>query len=154
LNDSTFIFRTVTDKDLPSLARLRSTTEDEVSFWQNRMDQYLAGIHNPQKALPDRVIFVVDIDGTIVGFIAGQLTKRYNCEGELQWLYVATDFRRKKLASKLVHVLAQWFIKKQAYKVCVDPGNAAAKLFYFANGATNLNAHWMYWDDIRQLHDK
>jgi ribosomal protein S18 acetylase RimI-like enzyme len=153
LNDSTLIFRTATDKDLPAVARLRSTHEDEVSFWQNRITQYLAGIHNPQKALPDRVVFVAEIDGAIVGFIAGQLTTRYDCDGELQWLDVAANFRRKKLASKLLRVLAQWFIQKEAYQVCVDPGNDEARRFYFANDATNLNSHWMYWDDIRQLQE-
>ena len=104
--------------------------------------------------MPERVIVVAEIDDAIVGFIAGQLTTRYNCQGELQWLDVASNFRRKKLASKLVHVLAQWFIQKDAYKICVDPGNDAARLFYSAIGATNLNAHCMHWEDIRQILSK
>ena|SRR5689334_709384 len=139
------------NEDVPSLARLRSTSKDEVSFWENRIARYLAGIHNPQKALPQRVIFVAEIDGALAGFIAGQLTTRYDCEGEVQWLDVDPSLRRKKTGSTLVQVLAKWFIENHAYKVCVDPGNEAARLFYFANGATDLNAHWMYWKNIKQI---
>ena len=145
------IFRTATDKDLPALARLRSATGDEVPYWEDRIAQYLAGTHNPQKALPQRIIFVAEIDGSVAGFIAGQLTTRYDCEGELQWLDVAAEFRRKKIASQLVRVLAQWFIQQHAYKICLDPGTKEARAFYSVNGATNLNAHWMYWKNIREI---
>ena len=145
------IFRTVTNHDLPFLARLRSNTEDDVLFWQDRIEQYLAGVHNPQKALPQRTIFVAEVDTAIVGFIAGQLTTRFNCDGELQWLDVAVSYRRKKIASQLVRVLAQWFIENNAFKICVDPGNDLARLLYRHNGATDLNHHWMYWENIAEL---
>lgn len=151
MNSSIPIFRTATDPDLPFLARLRSNTEDEVSFWQDRIVRYLSGDHNPQKALPRRIIFIAEVNNTIVGFIAGQLTTRFNCDGELQWLDVALNFRRKKIGSQLVRVLAQWFIQNNAYKICVDPGNDLARLFYFANNATNLNHHWMYWENIKDV---
>ena len=151
LNNPPIFFRQVTHSDLPFLARLRSSKEDQVSFWQDRISRYLAGTHNPQKALPERIIFIAEVEHKIVGFIAGQLTTRFDCQGELQWLDVAADFRRKMIASKLILNLAEWFIQKQAYRICVDPGNDTARLFYAAIGAKDLNQHWMFWSDIRKI---
>jgi GNAT superfamily N-acetyltransferase len=144
-------FRKATGTDLQSLACLRAKDSHEISFWEERISLYLQGIHNPQHSLAERIIYVAELDKIIVGLVAGQLTTRYGCHGELQWLDVAPDHRRKKIASKLVKVIAGWFNEQQAYKICVDPGNEAARLFYAANGAINLNAHWMYWVDIREI---
>lgn len=143
-------YRTVNARDIAAIARLRTANPEQQAFWQDRIAQYLAGKHHPQKALAERTIIVAEADNEVVGFIAGQLTMRYNCEGELQWLDVDQQFRRKGIASELVRGLAQWFIERKAYRICVDPGNDEARIFYAANGATDLNEHWMYWEDIRE----
>ncbi|HEY1871745.1 MAG TPA: GNAT family N-acetyltransferase [Chitinophagaceae bacterium] len=154
LNSLNLTFRTATDKDLPALAYLRASSQDQIRFWLERISLYLSGTHNPQKSLPQRVIYIAESKGKIIGFIAGQLTTRYECQGELQWLDVMPDYQRKKVGSTLVKILAAWFIQNEAYKVCVDPGNDVARLFYLANDARNLNEHWMYWENIQKVVDK
>jgi ribosomal protein S18 acetylase RimI-like enzyme len=151
VSETNINFREFADRDLLSLARLRSTSEHEIAFWQDRILKYLAGTHNPQKALSERVIYVAECNDLVVGFIAGQLTTRFDCQGELQWINISPEFQRKKLASKLVQLLAHWFIQRDAYKVCVDPGTEVAEQFYAANGASKLNEHWMYWENIAQV---
>lgn len=154
MHDLQILFREYVNTDLPAVAKLRSGSEDQVAHWQERISNYLAGIHNPQNALPQRVIAVAESDGVVVGFIAGQLTTRFSCQGELQWLDVSPKFRRRKIASQLIKVLAEWFIENGAFRICVDPGTEIARRFYAANGATQLNNHWMFWSDIRDIYRK
>ena len=144
-------FRLATVDDIPSMARLRSLGWGDVEYWIPRITAYMNGTSNPQRALPPRVLYVATDDNKIVGLIAGHLTIRLDCKGELEWIDVDTGYRRKGIASELVTVLAKWFAAQNARKICVDPGNDSARKFYAANGAKNLNDHWMYWADITTI---
>jgi GNAT superfamily N-acetyltransferase len=115
-----------------------------------RMALYLEGKHHPQRALPPRIGFVaLDGDG-LVGYIAGHRTRRYECDGELQYLYVAPPYRRSGVASALLRLLAEWFVAQGARIVCVDVAedSPAARPFYVRHGAVELNRHWLVWRDI------
>jgi GNAT superfamily N-acetyltransferase len=87
-------------------------------------------------------------EGTPVGYIAGHLTRRYACDGELQWIYVVREYRRRGVASRLLGLLADWFVEQNARRICVDVGDDEARHFYRRHGATVLNQHWMVWEDI------
>lgn len=143
---SKIIYREATGQDIPFLAKIRSTDSAEESYWNARISGYAEGTHYPQKALKERIIYVATENERIIGFIAGHLTRRYDCDGELQWIDVIESYRRKGIASKLVKLLTEWFVKHDSCKICVDPGNDIARQFYKANGATALNNHWMYWE--------
>jgi GNAT superfamily N-acetyltransferase len=141
-------YREATEDDIPSLSRLRSLGWGEIDYWIPRITAYMDGTSNPQKALPERIIYVAMDGEKVIGLIAGHLTRRFDCDGELEWIDVDTEYRRKGIASELVKILAKWFAGQGAKKICVDPGNENARKFYAANGAGNLNQHWMYWEDI------
>jgi GNAT superfamily N-acetyltransferase len=144
-------YRTANLVDIPFLARLRSEGWGEAEYWMPRITGYMNSVHHPQKALMPRVVYVAIENEMIIGFIAGHLTQRLDCEGELEWIDVTLARRRKGIATELVRLLAKWFAQQSAKKVCVDPGNDDARKFYAALGAENLNAHWMYWKDINTL---
>lgn len=76
------------------------------------------------------------------------LTRRFDCDGELQWIYVAQEHRRSRVASELLRLLAQWFIERAARRICVDVGDDTARPFYRRYGAVERNKHWMVCDDI------
>jgi ribosomal protein S18 acetylase RimI-like enzyme len=82
--------------------------------------------------------------------IAGHLTRRYACDGELQWIYVIPKRRGSGIASELLRLLAAWFAEQKASRICVDvdPANTTARRFYTRRGAANLNEHWLVWHDI------
>jgi GNAT superfamily N-acetyltransferase len=141
-------FRIATTDDLPGFARLRSLGWGDMEYWIPRITAYMDGSNNPQQALPQRIVYVAVDDVNIIALIAGHLTTRLDCEAELEWIDVDTAYRRKGIASQLVKMLASWFAGHNAHKICVDPGNEQARTFYAANGAKNLNQHWMYWEDI------
>jgi GNAT superfamily N-acetyltransferase len=142
-------YRQAVSGDIPTMARIRSDRE-EGGASEDRMMRYLNGQHHPQHALPPRAIYVALEDDTLVGYIAGHLTRRYACEGELQWIYVIPDRRGSGVAPELLRVLARWFSQQRASRICVnvDPANSTARRFYTRHGADTLNEHWLVWSDI------
>ena len=89
----------------------------------------------------------------VVAYIAGHLTRRYDCDGEVQYLFVVPPSRRSGVATRLLRLLACWFADHEATRICagVDPGSPAARPFYTRHGAIPLNQHWVVWSDIRTL---
>jgi GNAT superfamily N-acetyltransferase len=137
--------------DISAMASIRALQWETEQYWQIRITRYLAGELSPQKALAARTAFVA-LDGeAIVGFIAGHLTRRFQCDGELEWIDTIEQRRRQGIATALLRTLAQWFEQQGAFKICIDPGNPIARAFYAHYGAESLNQHWMVWNDIREI---
>ena len=143
------IYREAAVADVPAIGRSRAA-DPEWGPADPRTAAYLAGTHHPQRALPPRVAFVALKGNLVVGYIAGHLTQRYDCDGELQYLWVAPDHRRGGVATRLLRLLARWFVEHEARRICVDvtPDNARARSFYTRHGAEELNPHWLVWNDI------
>lgn len=143
-------YRKADTSDVPALAQIRSIDWGSEEYWRARIYGYINGELNPQKALAPRIVYAAFYGDLAVGFIAGHLTRRYECDGELEWLSVIPAHRRSGVASELLRLLAAWFVEEKAHKVCVDvdPANTAARRFYANHGAGSLNPHWMVWKDI------
>jgi ribosomal protein S18 acetylase RimI-like enzyme len=122
-----------------------------VDYWKIRISSYMDCEHHPQQALMPRVSYVALEGETLVGFIAGHLTRRYACDGELEWIKVIPNRRGSSVASELPRLLAAWFVEQKASRVCVDvePANTIARRFYTRHGAQNLNPHWLVWNDTK-----
>jgi GNAT superfamily N-acetyltransferase len=140
-------FRRAELADVHPLAGLRREGEAGGAS-ADRMTQYLAGEHHPQHALPPRAMWMAAEGESPIGYVAGHLTRRFRCDGELQWIYVVPEHRRTQVASKLLRLLAKWFVEHGARRVCVDVGDDDARPFYARHGAVSLNRHWAVWDDI------
>lgn len=146
-------YRKAEDSDIPGMAKLRSAAYGTEEYWSHRILGYMRGEINPQHARKPRVLYVALNSGTVIGLIAGHLTKRYKCQGELEWIDVDERYRRQGIALDLLLLLSVWFIKQKSSHVCVDvdPSNIAAMSFYKKNGATHLNNHWLVWQDINEV---
>jgi len=132
------------------MARIRAAEWESEDFWTASITGYLDCRHHPRQALMPRVLYVALVEGSVGGFVAGHLTRRYACQGELQWIDVMREHRRSGIASELLRRLGAWFAEQKALRVCVDvaPANTAARAFYTKHGAENLNRHWLVWKDI------
>ena len=141
------------DTDVDALAAIRAVEWGGHEYWCERIRGYASGNLNPKHALAPRVIFVAEEDSHLVGFIAGHLTRRLQCDGELEWLNVIPEKRRAGVAGELLIVLAGWFAEKKAKRICVDadPENPTARAFYRKHGAQDLNPHFLVWEDITAL---
>lgn len=151
-----FRYRPANPADVPELARIRAAVWETEEYWRHRIDGYLDGVMNPQQALSPRAIFVATIypagkSESPIGFVAGHLTRRHSCDGELQWIDVVESYRGHGIASALLRQMAAWFLDQNAKRICVDvaPQNLVARSLYAQHGATELNKHWMVWEDIR-----
>jgi GNAT superfamily N-acetyltransferase len=146
---SALIYREATVADVEAMVRCREG-DPTIGPADPRMANYLNGTHHPQQALFERVIFICLEEETVVGYIGGHLTRRYDCDGELQYLYVAHSRRKRGIARELLARLNHWFLDRSVARVCVDvePVNADARAFYGNAGAVVLNEHWMVWRDF------
>jgi GNAT superfamily N-acetyltransferase len=143
-------YRQASLADVSALARLPQEGEAGGAS-EGRMSRYLAGEHHPQQALPPRVMWMAAVAEVPIGYAAGHLTRRFGCDGELQWIYVVREHRRAQVASQLLRRVAEWFVQHGALRVCVDVGDENARPFYRRRGAVELNKHWMVWNDIRTV---
>jgi GNAT superfamily N-acetyltransferase len=144
-------YRLADKLDIPAMASIRAADWETEDYWKVRISGYLAGELNPREALSPRVIYVAANADSLAGFIAGHLTRRYKCDGELQWIDVIPEHRPSGVASGLLRRLAEWFVEQNAIQICVDvkPENTVARKFYTKHGAEKLNEHWLVWKDIR-----
>jgi GNAT superfamily N-acetyltransferase len=145
-------FGVATSADVPAMAACR-LTDPAAGPADPRMAAYFDGKHHPQEALPPRVGYVALVREAVIGYIAGHLTTRHGCAGEVQYLFVVPEFRRRGVATALLRLLADWFCKARALKVCVcvDADSPAAKPFYESAGASPFRRFWYGWDDISVL---
>ncbi len=134
------------------MAAIRALEWQTREFWIARIGGYFRVEHSPQLGLPDRAGFVAINGETLVGFVAGHLTTRFGCDGELQWINVLAEHRGKGIADALMHTVLDWFRQQNAFRVCVnvEPDNAAARALYARHGAVPLSQYWMIWEDQRQ----
>jgi ribosomal protein S18 acetylase RimI-like enzyme len=147
------LYRRAELSDIPGMAQLRADDWGSEEYWRERIQLYLSGQLHPKHALPPRVGFVCVDGDEVVGLIAGHLTRRFGCDGELEWISVNPAYRGQKIGSGLLRLLAEWFLAEGARFICVDvdPANEPARKFYAANGAYDLKPHWMAWKDIRTV---
>lgn len=150
---ATVVYRQADRSDILSIARIRALHSGTEETWRTRIGRYMACEHHPQQALMPRIVYVSVKSSSIVGLVAGHLTRRYRCAGELQWIDLIPQCRGTGIASKLLGCVAEWFAEQQALRLCVnvDPGNTQARRFYMRHGAENLNEHWLVWNDVRVM---
>jgi len=138
-------YRQAERSDVSHMARIWGLEKGEGGTSEERMAAYFDSQLHPQLALPPRIIYVACEGDALIGYIAGHLTLRFGCDGELQWLYVILERRRCGVASGLIPCLAAWFKQQSAARVCVNVArtNTAAIHLYAKHGAAPIK--WAGW---------
>lgn len=147
------VYRRSRRSDIPAMAEIRAGDWGSEEYWRERILRYLKHELHPREALHPRVAYVC-VDGErVVGLIAGHLTRRFGCDGELEWISIRPQYRGRGVAVELLRRLAKWFAAHKARRVCVDvePSNQVARRFYARHGAEELKPSWMVWRDIRPV---
>ena len=110
---ATVIYRQADRSDILSMARLRALHSGTEESWRGQIGRYMDCEHHPQQALMQRVVYVSVESASVVGLIAGHLTRRYACDGELQWIDVIPQCRGTGIASKLLRRVAEGSLNKE-----------------------------------------
>jgi len=144
-------YRKAEKSDIRAMARIRAGEWGTEEYWRRRIRAYMDCTFDPRHALLPRVNYVALTRSAMVGLIAGHLTRRHQCQGELEWINVIPGYQRAGVATALLRLLAEWFAEQKAWRICVDvdPANSAARSFYMRHGACDLKPHWMVWNDIK-----
>ena len=144
------LFREANADDAPAMIQCRNS-DPHAEPADPRIVGYLRGQHHPQQAMPSRNGFVAIDKGAVVGYIAGHLTTRHGCAGELQYLFVSSSYRRRGIGTELILHLARWFHFNSASDVCVAlaaDSPKEARPFFESLGAIPLKKDWYHWKDI------
>ena len=141
--------RPARSEDVADIATMFSSKWRRPEFWERQILQYLSGRHSPERALETRMAFVALRCDRIVGLAAGHLTRRFGCQGELQWIRVAQG-EDSALYKQLFAIIANWFAHEKANRICVNVynKNQETRRLYSAFGARPLGQHWMTWNDF------
>jgi ribosomal protein S18 acetylase RimI-like enzyme len=111
------LYRPATLLDVAAMAQIRSEHWGHAPDWELRLASYMSGEHHPRHALLPRVVIVAEQDDEVIGFIAGHLTRRFHCDGELQWINVSAPQRRQGVATEMLRELAGWFTAYNAHRI-------------------------------------
>jgi predicted GNAT family acetyltransferase len=144
-------FRPAQVADIPALAVIRAAEWETEAYWTRRIGEYLR-----EEGAQDRTILVAEDGETIVGFVAGHRTRRFGCDGELQWVNVAREIRRRGIGAMLVREIGCWFVEQGTRRICVDvePDNAVARGLYSRCGARSFKPYWMIWENSCDMADQ
>ena len=152
MTDASVAYRAASSADVEAMSACR-LMDPSAGPGDPRIAAYLDGAHHPHQALAPRIAYVAERDRVVVGYIAGHLTRRFDCDGEVQYLHVALPHRRSGIATGLLRQLAAWFVQQGAFRICVDVNDESppARPFYSRHGARAINDHWLVWPDIRTV---
>ena len=141
-------FRPAQVSDIPALAAIRAAEWETEAYWVRRIGAYL-----PQDGEQDRTILIAEDGGAVAGLVAGHRTRRYGCDGELEWINVALESRGRGIGAMLIRQIGAWFVARGAQRICVDvnPNNASARKLYSRHGAKPFKPYWMIWEDSRAM---
>ena len=139
-------------RDVPAMAAVRARRWGSHEFWVDRIGGYLGGTYSPQQALARRAAWVAVQGEALAGFVAGHCTRRFNLDGELEWVNVAEEYRGQGIADRLIETMLAWFRELEILQVCVnvDPDNLPARQLYAKHGAQPFHNCWMLWTLTRR----
>ena len=126
----------------------------DVAFWTSRWRGYLTHGSRAQKSLGDGWVFLAEVDGVPVGYIAYHHTTRHGTDAELQNIYVLKEWQRQGIGTQLLATIAHRLHADGSKSMCVgyDAGSPY-KQFYLKHGAVEVNpgAPWSIWFDLGAL---
>lgn len=132
-----------------SLPTLTDDHDRDVAFWEDRWYGYIKHGSRAQQALGDSFTILAECVGQLAGFAAYHHTRRWNCDAELQSLYVLPDHQRLGIGTMLLQEIIRRLRAEGSTSLCVGyaPDNPY-KRFYAKHGAIEINPHWAVWREL------
>jgi GNAT superfamily N-acetyltransferase len=138
-------------------ASFPDTIEDhdrDVGFWTQRWRDYILRGTLPLQILGDGWVFLAEVDGRPVAYVAYHHTKRHGTDAELQNIYVLKEWQGRGIGGHLLGLVAHRLHADGSRSMCVGfDSDSPYKRFYLKHGAieTEPGAPWAIWSDIGTL---
>jgi GNAT superfamily N-acetyltransferase len=126
----------------------------DVEFWTNRWREYITSGSRAQMSRGDGWVFIAEVGGRPVGYIAYHHTTRHGTDAELQNIYLLKEYQRQGIGTHLLAMVAQQLLIDGSRTMCVGFDEFGPyKQFYFKHGAVALapGAPWAIWDNVPAL---
>ena len=130
--------RLATPADIPAIQALEKQA-DTAAHWSNAIYRSLF-VQGGVK----RIVLVVDQNGSISAFLVARLAAD---EWEIENIVVASDLRRRGIASALLHELLQRACAASAQQILLEVrrSNASARAFYAKAGFVECGRRGQYY---------
>lgn len=121
----------------------------DFDFWHDRWWRYVAEGSTAQKSLGDGFAILALRSEHVCGFAAYHHTRRWDCDAELESIYVRLKHQGHGIGTMLLQEIVMRLRAEGSRSLCVGyaPDNPY-KRFYFKHGAIELNPHWGVWRSL------
>jgi GNAT superfamily N-acetyltransferase len=118
----------------------------DFDFWHDRWQRYLSEGSRAQKSLGDGFAILAEIEGRLLGFAGYHHTRRWDCDAELESIYVRLSRQGGGIGTRLLQEIFRRLGADGSRSLCVgySPANPY-KRFYSKHGAIEINPHWAVW---------
>jgi GNAT superfamily N-acetyltransferase len=126
----------------------------DVAFWTRRWRDYIVRGRIPFAVLGDGWVFLAEVEGVPVGYIAYHHTRRLGTDAELQNIYLLKGWQAKGIGTRLLGVVAHRLRADGSKSMCVGyDSNSPYRRFYFKHGGLEVSpgAPWSIWPDLSAL---
>lgn len=143
------IFRKAKEKDLDELSRLLEALFFIETDFVVDPEKQKTGLSLFFSSHEEKVIFVAENEGVLVGMVTGQLVISTAAGGYsilVEDLYVQDRFRHKDIGTSLVQMVQKWGKGKGALRIqlLADRRNKAAHIFYRTLGFQASRMYGLY----------
>jgi GNAT superfamily N-acetyltransferase len=145
-DDARTIARLLIQTKEESIPQLIDNHDRDLDLGQERWLRYLRDGSTAQKSRGDGFGILAESASDPIGFAAYHHTYRWDCDAELQSLYVRLPWQRQGVGSTLLREVMRQLRAEGSRSLCVGfSSDNPYKRFYFKHGAVAINPHWAFW---------
>lgn len=138
-------------------ASFPDTIEDhdrDVQFWTRRWRDYILRGSLPLAVFGDGWVFLAEMAGVPVAYVAYHHTRRHGTDAELQNIYALKEWQRRGIGTHLLGTVAHRLQADGSRSMCVGfDANSPYRRFYMKYGAVEREpgCPWAIWHDVGAL---
>ncbi len=126
----------------------------DVRFWTRRWRGYIASGSRARQSRGDGWVYLAEMEGMPVAYVAYHHTRRHGTDAELQNIYVLKDWQGHSIGTHLLGTVAHRLAADGSRSMCVGyDSDSPYTRFYRRHGAVEIapGAPWAIWPDLAAL---
>jgi GNAT superfamily N-acetyltransferase len=143
----------IASKEASSPDRIDDHDRD-APFWTRRWRGYIERGSQAQQSRGDGWVFLAEMDGRPVGYVAYHHTTRHGTDAELENIYILKEWQGRGIGTELLAIVAHRLHADGSRTMCVGyDAESPYKRFYLKHGAVELEpgSPWAIWSDVSAL---